>query len=213
MLTPVHPLFAIAMWRTLHRLGGFGQVLLGIADNSVVPLTGSADVLTIWLAARRPDLWPYYAFMATVGAVIGGYITYSLARKGGKETLEYKLSKKSAAKVCKRFERWGFGAVAIPAFLPPPFPIVPFILAAGALQYSRRKFVGALSLGRAARYTVIAGLGALYGNSITAFFSRYYKPALGILIGLSLIGAGGAVWQYLRHRKEKPRAAKRHKTA
>jgi membrane protein YqaA with SNARE-associated domain len=213
MLTLVHPLFATAMWRTLHRLGGFGQLLLGIADNSVVPLTGSADVLTIWLAARRPDLWPYYAFMATVGAVIGGYITYSLARKGGKETLEYKLSKKSAAKVCKRFERWGFGAVAIPAILPPPFPIVPFILAAGALQYSRRKFLGALTLGRAVRYTIIAGLGALYGNSITAFFSRYYKPALGILVGLSLIGVAGAVWQYLRHRREKPHPVKRHKTA
>jgi membrane protein YqaA with SNARE-associated domain len=213
MLTLGHPLFAIAMWRTLHRLGGFGQVLLGIADNSVVPLTGSADVLTIWLAARRPDLWPYYAFMATVGAVIGGYITYSLARKGGKETLEHKLSKKSAAKVCKRFERWGFGAVAIPAILPPPFPIVPFILAAGALQYSRRKFVGALSLGRAARYTIIAGLGALYGNSITAFFSQYYKAALGILIGLSLIGAGGVIWQYLRQRKEKSHVTKQRKTA
>lgn len=213
MLTLVHPLFAIAVWRTLHRLGGFGQVLLGIADNSVVPLTGSADVLTIWLAAQHPDRWPYYALMATIGAVAGGYITYSLARKGGKETLEYKLSKKSAAKVCKRFERWGFGAVAIPAILPPPFPIVPFILAAGALQYSRRKFVGALALGRAVRYTIIAGLGALYGTRITAFFSQYYKAALGILIGLSLIGIAGAAWQYFRHRKEKPRAAKQRKTA
>jgi membrane protein YqaA with SNARE-associated domain len=213
MLTLVHPLFAIAVWRTLHRLGGFGQVLLGIADNSVVPLTGSADVLTIWLAAQHPDRWPYYALMATIGAVVGGYITYSLARKGGKETLEYKLSKKSAAKVCKRFERWGFGAVAIPAILPPPFPIVPFILAAGALQYSRRKFVGALALGRAVRYTIIAGLGALYGTRITAFFSQYYKAALGILIGLSLIGIAGAAWQYFRHRKEKPRAVKQRKTA
>jgi membrane protein YqaA with SNARE-associated domain len=213
MFSPMQPLLAIAVWRTLHRLGGFGQILLGVADNSVVPLTGSADVLTIWLAAQHPDRWPYYALMATVGAVIGGYITNILARKGGKETLEYKLSKKSAAKVCKRFERWGFGAVAIPAILPPPFPIVPFILAAGALQYSRRKFVGALALGRGVRYTIIAGLGALYGTRITAFFAQYYKAALGILIGLSLIGIAGAVWQYLRQRKEKPRIAKRRKTA
>jgi membrane protein YqaA with SNARE-associated domain len=215
MLPSVHLFFAIAVWRTLHRLGGFGQVLLGIADNSVVPLTGSTDVLTIWLAARHPERWPYYAFMATIGAVAGGYITYSLARKGGKEALESKLSKKRAAKVCQRFERWGFGAVAIPAVLPPPFPIVPFLLAAGALQYSRKKFLGALMLGRAARYTIIAGLGALYGNSITAFFSQYYKAALAILIGLSLVGAAGAVWQYLRHRQEKggARVAKQRKTA
>jgi membrane protein YqaA with SNARE-associated domain len=213
MLPPFQLLFAIAVWRTLHRLGGFGQVLLGLADNSVVPLTGSADVLTIWLAARRPDLWPYYALMATIGAVGGGFITYSLARKGGKETLERKMSKQRAAKVCQRFERWGFGAVAIPAVLPPPFPIVPFLLAAGALQYSRKKFLGALVLGRSARYTIIAGLGALYGNSITAFFSQYYKAALGILIGLSLVGAAGAVWQYIRHQKEKPRVGNRRKIA
>jgi len=215
MQPPIQLLLAVAVWRTLHRLGGFGQLLLGLADNSVVPLTGSTDVLTIWLAARRPDLWLYYAFMATVGAVAGGFITYSLARKGGKETLERKMSKRRAAKVCQRFERWGFGGVAIPAILPPPFPIVPFLLAAGALQYSRKKFLAALSLGRATRYAIIAALGARYGNSITAFFSQYYMAALGILIGLSLTGAAGAVWQYLRHQKEKNSSdiAKRPKTA
>ena len=75
-------------------MGGPGLVLLGIADNSVIPLTGSMDVLTIWLAARHHEPWPYYALMATLGAVIGGYITYALARKGGKEAMERKLSKK-----------------------------------------------------------------------------------------------------------------------
>ena len=103
--------------------------------------------------------------MATVGAVIGGYITYGLARKGGKEAFERKLSKRRAAKVFKRFERWGFFAVAVPALLPPPFPIVPFLLAAGAMQYSRKKFVAALALGRGVRFTIVAGLGAIYGQA------------------------------------------------
>ena len=49
------------------------------------------DVLTIWLAARHQEPWPYYALMATLGAVLGGYITYSLARKGGQEAMERKL--------------------------------------------------------------------------------------------------------------------------
>ncbi len=69
-------------------MGGPGLVLLGIADNSVIPLTGSMDVLTIWLAARHREPWPYYALMATLGAVIVGYITYALARKGAKEAME-----------------------------------------------------------------------------------------------------------------------------
>jgi membrane protein YqaA with SNARE-associated domain len=197
----LHPLLAVPVFRQLRRLGGLGLVLLGIADNSVVPLTGSMDVLTIWLAARHREPWPYYALMATLGAVIGGYITYSLARKGGKGALEHKLSKKRAAKVYETFERWGFWAVAVPALLPPPFPFVPFLVAAGALQYSREKFLTALVLGRLLRYTIVAGLGALYGNQIVRFFSQYYKPALSILIGLAFVGAAVSIYQYYRWKK------------
>jgi membrane protein YqaA with SNARE-associated domain len=189
------------MWQHLRRMGGPGLVLLGIADNSVVPLTGSMDVLTIWLAARHREPWPYYALMATVGAVIGGYITYYLARKGGKETMERKLSKRRAKQVSKAFERWGFFAVAVPALLPPPFPFVPFLLAAGAMQYPKQKFLGALALGRGVRYSIAAGLGYLYGNHILRFFSRYYKPAMAILIGLAVIGAVLSLIQYARMKK------------
>src|ERR1700681_2963560 len=138
MLIPIQSLLAVSTWVRLRRLGGLGLVLLGVADNSVIPLTGSMDVLTVWLAARHREPWPYYALMATLGAVIGGYITYALARKGGKEAMERKLSRKRAAQFSNAFARWGFAAVAVPALLPPPFPFVPFLLAAGAMQYSPR---------------------------------------------------------------------------
>jgi membrane protein YqaA with SNARE-associated domain len=196
-----HPLLAVPIWRQLRRMGGPGLVLLGIADNSVIPLTGSMDVLTIWLAARHREPWPYYALMATLGAVIGGYITYALARKGGKEAMERKLSKKRAAQFSRAFERWGFAAVAIPALMPPPFPFVPFLLAAGALQYSPRKFLTALVIGRGVRYTIAAGLGFHYGRHILRFFSRYYEPAMAVLIGLAVLGAVLSLIQYLRMRK------------
>jgi membrane protein YqaA with SNARE-associated domain len=202
MLHHLHPALAIPIWRQLRHLGGIGLVLLGLADNSVIPLTGSMDVLTIWLAARHQEPWPYYALMATLGAVIGGYITYALARKGGKEMMERKLSKKRAAKVSKAFARWGFGAVAIPAVLPPPFPFVPFVLAAGAMQYSRKKFLAALTLGRGARYTIGAWLGFHYGRHILRFFSQYYKPAIGVLIGLAIIGALVSLLQYHAHKSK-----------
>ncbi|MGB8579363.1 MAG: VTT domain-containing protein [Candidatus Sulfotelmatobacter sp.] len=202
MLFNLHPCLAMSVWHHLRRMGGPGLLVLGIADNSVVPLTGSMDVLTIWLAARHFHPWPYYAAMATLGSLIGGYITYALAREGGKETMERKLSKKRAAKVAAAFERWGFAAVAIPALLPPPFPFVPFLVAAGAMQYSRAKFLGALTLGRAVRYSIGAFLGFHYGTHILRFFSRYYKPAMAILIGLAVIGAVMSVIQYLRMRKQ-----------
>ncbi len=193
-------LIAASLWSWLRHLGGVGLILLGLADNSVVPLPGSMDVLTIVLAARHRQLWWYYAFMATAGAVIGGYITYYLARKGGKEAFERKLSKKRAERVFKRFERWGFFAVAVPALLPPPFPIVPFLLAAGAMQYSRGKFLGALALGRAVRFTIVAGLGAIYGRHIVKFFSQYYKPALFTLIAFAVIAGILSLVQYYRYK-------------
>src|SRR6266849_8600567 len=201
MVQHLQPLLVVSIWRRLRRLGGVGLILLGIADNSVIPLTGSMDVLTIWLSARHRESWPYYALMATIGAVIGGYITYSFARKSGKEAMELKLSKKRAAEVYQGFERWGFGAIAVPDLLPPPFPFVPFLLAAGAMQYSPKKFLGALTLGRGVRYSIAAGLGYLYGSHITRFFSHYYKPAVGILVGLAVIGAVLSLVQYLRMKR------------
>jgi len=72
----------------IFQLGGLGFIPLGLLDSSVIPLPGSMDVLTIVLYARKKELWFYYALMATIGSVIGGYLTYRLARKGGKETLE-----------------------------------------------------------------------------------------------------------------------------
>jgi membrane protein YqaA with SNARE-associated domain len=203
MMLPLSMFLLAKVSRWLLHLRGVGLLLLGLADNSVVPIPGSMDVLTIWLAAGQPRWWYYYAAMATLGSIIGGYITYNLARKGGKQAFEKKVQKRTAAKVYKRFERWGFGAVAVPAMLPPPFPIVPFLLAAGAMQYSHKKFLGALAVGRGARFTVVAGLGALYGNQIVSFFSKYYLPALVILIGIAVMTGGYALYTYFHSRGPK----------
>jgi membrane protein YqaA with SNARE-associated domain len=190
----------------LRRLGAPGLILLGLADNSVIPMPGSMDVLTIWLAAHHRTTWPFYAGVATLGAVIGGYVTYRLAARGGRETLEHRLSKTGADKVYRTFERWGFWAVTIPAMLPPPFPIVPSLLVAGAMQYPKKNFLGALAVGRGIRFTIIGFLGAHYGPHIVRFFSRYYKPALITLVGLSAIGGIFALIQYLEYRKRRAAA-------
>jgi membrane protein YqaA with SNARE-associated domain len=199
--------------RWLIHLGGPGLILLGLADNSPIPLPGSTDVLTVLLAAHHREPWVYYAMMATVGAVIGGYLTYRMARKGGKETLEKRFSKKKTKKVYAIFARWGFAAVAIPALLPPPFPIVPMLLAAGAMQYPARKFLSALAVGRGIRFTILAYLGAHYGRHIVTFFARYYWDVLFVLIAFSVVGGLFGVLEYRRERKssglESPRPASR----
>ena len=185
----------------LIHLGGPGLILLGLADNSIIPMPGSTDVATVLLAAHHRDLWVYYAAMATAGAVLGGFLTYRMARKGGKETLEKRFSKRKIQRVYKIFERWGFASVAIPAILPPPFPIVPMLLAAGAMQYPTGKFLAALALGRAIRFTILAYLGVHYGRHIVNFFAQYYWPVLGVLIAFALMGGLYALIEYKRRQK------------
>jgi membrane protein YqaA with SNARE-associated domain len=201
MLHGLPSILAFSTLRWLQRLGGPGLILLGLADNSVVPLPGSMDVLTIVLAASHREWWFYYSFMATVGAVIGGYVTYRIGSKGGKEMLEQKFPKNKVEKVYQKFEKRGFWSVTVPALLPPPVPIVPFLLAAGAMQYSRRKFIASLALGRGIRFAIVGFVAAHYGSAIFRFFSQYYKPALYTLIGLAVAGGIAGLFFYLRHRQ------------
>ena len=116
--------------------------------------------------------------------MIGGFLTYRLARKGGKETLSRRFPRRKLDKVYKAFERWGLGAIAVPAMLPPPVPMVPFVLAAGAMQYPVRKFLFALTLGRISRYTLLAFLAARYGRQLLAFIAKNGRPFLWIVVGL-----------------------------
>ena len=201
-----------SMLRWLIHLGGPSLILLGLIDNSVIPLPGSTDVVTILLAAHRREPWLYYAFMATAGSVLGGYLTYRMARKGGKETLEKRFSHKKVKKVYAIFERWGFASVAIPALLPPPFPIVPMLLAAGAMQYPTRKFLTALTVGRGLRYVILAYLGYRYGRHIVKFFDQYYWPVLIALIAFSVLGGLYGLYEYKRRQKSGGQQAAGRKT-
>jgi membrane protein YqaA with SNARE-associated domain len=191
----------------IFHLGAVGFIPLGVLDSSIIPLPGSMDVLTIVLAARNGDFWIYYALMATLGSVIGGFLTYRLARKGGKEALTRRFPRRKLGKVYRMFERWGFGTIAIPAVLPPPAPMVPFLLAAGAMQYPLGKFLAALTLGRVIRYSVLAYLGARYGRYMLTFLARFQHPILIACIVL-LASAGTAVLVViLKNRKKKSASA------
>jgi len=200
-----------SMWEWIHRLGVPGLVLLGIADNwpFVSSPAGSVDVLVILLAAHRPGWWPYYALMAMLGEVLGGYLTYRLAAKGGQQTLERKVGKTRAEKLYGLFAKRGFGAVFAGSVLPPPFPFTSVLMAAGIMQYPRRRFFVALTAGRSARYFAIAYLGSVYGRRVIGFFAHYYRPSLYILIGFGVTAGIGALIYYKWYR---PRVQKKTRT-
>ena len=79
-------------------------------------------------------------------------------------------------------------------------PMVPFVIAAGAMKYPTQKFLLALTLGRAVRYTILAYLGAVYGRKIFAVILAHGWTFLYILIGISVLTF--LVWFFgFRHKK------------
>jgi membrane protein YqaA with SNARE-associated domain len=188
-----------AFRRWFARLGGIGLIPLGLLDSSIIPIPGSMDLLTIFLSARQEDLWLYYAFMATAGSVLGALLTYRLARQGGEAALNRRLRRWQMEKIRKMFRRWGFGAIAVPAVMPPPLPMVPFVVAAGATEYPLKKFLAALTLGRVVRYTVLAYLAGRYGRRIIHYQDRAAWVAVGILAATGLVAL--LLWQRISRRE------------
>lgn len=189
----------------LVRLGPFGLIGLGFLDNSVVPLPGSMDLLLIILAAHRHEWWPIYAAGAVIGAVGGGYPTFRLGRKGGKEILEKRIPKKRLKRVYRWMEEHSFLTLFIPPLLPPPTPVSYFILGAGAMGVSRKKYFLVYGAARALRYGLLGFFAARYGHQIIHWARKNSPYMLYALLGL-LVAAGVAagVWAVYRKRKGEP---------
>ena len=173
-------------WKLVHHLGGMGLAVLAMLDSFLVPVPGSIDLFTIVLSAAQPGWWPYYAALATIGSMTGGWMTYRVGRAGGKQGLERRLPKQRIEKLYRWFERWGFGAVFFPALMPPPVPIVPFLLGAGALNLKPSRFLLALGLGRMARFSIAGAIATVYGEQVIRFFQANYWWMLLALAGTSV---------------------------
>jgi membrane protein YqaA with SNARE-associated domain len=196
-----------SLWKWIHGLGGPSLILLGISDNTpfVSAPPGSVDVFVILLSAHRQEWWAYYAFMTMIGEVLGGYLTYRIAEKGGEKTLERKVGKARAEIVYKGFERFGSITVLAGALLPPPFPFTTVLMTAGVMQYPRKKFFSALVVGRSVRFFAEAWLGRIYGRQMIGFFSRNYRLLVYALIVMA-VGAGiGTLIYFLWYRPRKQR--------
>lgn len=148
----------------LRHLGGLGLFLVAIVDSSPLPTFGGTDILTAILAARNKEPWYYYAAIATIGSVIGAYITFRAARLAGSAYLQKKFGQRRVATFLEYFEHWGTGGLAVSTAVPFPFPTSALFAAAGVLKYSRRKFLFVVSLCRGARYGVIALVAFHYGR-------------------------------------------------
>ena len=195
------------LMRMFLGLGSLGLFLVAVVDSSVVPLPvpGSTDILLVLLSARNGN-WILLAGCAIAGSLLGGYFSFQLGMRGGLPALEHYVSPKYLKAICGWVERHAVLGVALPALLPPPMPLSPFIVAAGALGVSRRKFLITFGVSRGMRYSLVAWLGYHYGRRILRTWNHVsdeWSTAVVVLLVIATAAAAGwGAWRYWKTQKQ-----------
>jgi membrane protein YqaA with SNARE-associated domain len=142
----------------LIHFGVLGVFAVSVVDASVIPLPlpGSTDLLVLLLATQHSALW-LLILAAVSGSVLGGYLTWSAGKRGGEARLQRYVPKRFLTPLSGWVKRHGITSVCTASILPPPIPLMPFLLAAGALGVSRRQFLWAFTAARTLWLDCVAG--------------------------------------------------------
>jgi membrane protein YqaA with SNARE-associated domain len=172
----------------------WGAFLLGVLDASMLFfLPFGIDAVVIYLAARERDLFWLYPLVASAGSTTGAAVTYWIGRKIGEVGLERVVPARRLARIRERVRDSGAVAMAVPALLPPPFPLTPFILTCGALQVNRWRLFTVFASMRLLRFGAEALLATIYGAGILRVLqSDAFQAVIVGFIVIAVIGTAAS---------------------
>ena len=206
----------MAFFEYLFRLflSPLGLVGLAALDSSMLFfLPIAVDAAVVILSALHHDTFWAFPLLATVGSLIGASVTFWIGCKIGENSLEHWVSKRRLERVRCKIKNKGAVALAVPALMPPPFPLTPFILACGAFSVSKPRFFVMFGLMRIVRFGVVSILGWIYGRRIlTVLESNIFKGIMAVLIVAALVGTAYSTYRVIAstriRRQGKPSATK-----
>jgi membrane protein YqaA with SNARE-associated domain len=187
----------------------WGAVLIAALDTSIVFfLPFGVDAVVIFLAARDEELFWLYPLLATAGSLAGAAGTFWVGRKVGAAGLERLVPAKRLDRLKSKVKEKGAVAMAVPALLPPPFPLTPFILTCGALDVNKWRFFTTLGTVRLLRFGAEAALARMYGRRVLAVLQS--EPFQIVILGFIVIAVIGTVmsavllWRSTHQKKLSP---------
>jgi membrane protein DedA with SNARE-associated domain len=179
---------------TLVAWGPPGLFLLTMLDSAGVPIPGVVDTLLVFLAAKSPALWAWFALIAIAGSMTGAMIMFFLARKGGEKLLDRYTAHGRGARFRRWYLKYGLITVFIPALSPIPMPLKIAKFCAGALGVSAWKFAGVMLTARTVRYFSLAYLGSSMGDETFSWIGSHKAMIGGGLAALALVLGAVAWW-------------------
>lgn len=180
-------------------LGGPGLLAVAFLDSSFVPLPQINDVLVVLMVTQNKAWMPYYAAMATLGSILGCYVLYYMAEKGGEAFLQKRLKSRGPLnRALGLYRRYGVVTLVVLALLPPPAPFKLFVLTAGAAGVKPLQFVLAIALARGTRYLTLGVLAIYYGDAAVELMRTRGGEVMLWVVGAIVLAA--VVWLLVKRR-------------
>lgn len=163
-----------------------GVLVLAALDSTIFfTLPFGIDGAVIACAARAHGAFAVAVpVLATIGATTGSGFSYWMGEKIGEKGLEAHVSKKRLAHVRDTLKTRGALTLAGLDMLPPPFPMTPFVLAAGALKIDLPSVFIGLAASRVLRFGVEAYFAKRFGRRIIQWMQA---PAVGDAVAVCIV--------------------------
>lgn len=169
--------------QTFLPFGEFGLFVVAFMESSFFPVP--PDIILIPLVLFNPSLGLWFAFVATLGSVIGSLLGYYIGKKGGRPLLLKFTSDHKVEKVEKYFKEHGTLAIFIAAFSPIPYKI--FTITAGVLRFNIWKMIIVSILGRGGRFFAEAVFLMIWGQQILGFLIDYFEIATLLFVAIVIL--------------------------
>ena len=181
----------------------WGLALFSALDSSLVFfMPFGVDAIVIYLASRNQELFWLYPLVAAAGSLAGTAVTYWIGRAAGDAGLPRLIPERRLKRLQGRVRDQGAIALALPALLPPPFPLTPFVLTCGALKVNPWRFFPAFGVIRLIRFSISTALALIYGPSIVRVLEsdRVQVVVIGfvMLAVIGTIASGVVLWRRTR---------------
>ena len=125
------------------------------------------------------------------GSIAGASLTWFIGRKLGDVGLKRFVPERRLERLQKQVRDSGAITLALPALLPPPFPLTPFILTCGALEVNRWRFFGTFATVRLLRFGVEALLARMYGRGVLRVIES--DAFQFVVIGFAVVAIAGTI--------------------
>ena len=166
---------------------------LSFAESSFFPIP--PDVMLAPMCLAQPRKGWRFATLCSISSVLGGLLGYVIGRWAFTWIEPWLMSSAYATVfigAVDAFERYGIWYILLAGFTPIPYKV--FTISAGVVGMPLIPFVVGSTIGRAARFFLVAGLIRAMGERAAVRLRVWVDIAGWIVLAIALVG--GAAWWY-----------------